>query len=150
MSKKEVIRVKKKLLTIAYILLVAAVAVLIVREFDLSADMFGTERQTKYTLYIGMNDKDTNKQVHSLNEAKQAMFKIVQKYTGGCTFLDGQGYWYDDKMQRVVTENTLVCVFLDTKPEAVKSIMDEALKAFNPSAILLETAEVKGAFYYGK
>ncbi|MBQ7216680.1 MAG: DUF3574 domain-containing protein [Synergistaceae bacterium] len=138
---------KKKLLTAMYIILVAAVAMLIVREFDLSADIFGSERQTKYTLYIGMNDKDTNQQTYGMNEAKQVMFMIVQKYTGGCTFYEAEGCWYDEAKKIMLSENTLVCVLLDTKPEAVKSIMDEAIKTFRQSSILLETEEVRGAFY---
>ncbi len=130
-----------------YIVLVAAVAVLIVREFDLAEDIFGTERQTKYTLYLGMNDKDTNQPTYGLSEAKQVMFMIVQKYTGGCTFYEAEGCWYDDEKQAMLSEKTLVCVLLDTEPEAVKSIMDEAVTTFNQSSILLETEEVRGAFY---
>ena len=51
---------KKKILTAIYIVLVAVAAVFIVNELDFSTDIFGTERQTKYTLYVDMNDKDTN------------------------------------------------------------------------------------------
>ena len=40
-----------------------------------------------------------------------------------------------------------MCVFMDIGAEAVKSIMDEALKVFNQSSILIETSEVRGAFY---
>ena len=132
-----------------YILLVAAVAVLIVKEFDLSDDIFGSERMLRYKLYIGLDDKDTQQPVYSLNEAKQVMFKIVQKYTEGCTFSEAEGYRYEEEKKTVFSENTLVCVLMAVTPEAVKSIMDEALKAFNQTAILLETTEVKGVFYYG-
>lgn len=140
---------KKKLLTAAYIILVAAVAVLIVREFGLSDDIFGSEKMLRYKLYIGLNDKETQQPVYSLKEAKQVISKIVQKYMGGCTFSDADGYWYDEEKNIVFSENSLMCVLMDVTPEAVKSIMDEALKTFNQSAILLETTEVKGAFYYG-
>ena len=143
------IHVKKKLLTALYIILVAGAAAFIVQEFDFSRDIFGSERQTKYTLYVGMNDKDTKQPVYTLKEAKQVMFMIVRKYTGGCMFYEAEGCWYDEDKKTMLSENTLVCVLLDTEPEAVKSIMDEALKAFNQSSILLETEEVKGVFYYG-
>ena len=140
---------KKKLLTALYIILVVGAAAFIVQEFDFSRDIFGSERQTKYTLYVGMNDKDTKQPVYTLKEAKQVMFMIVRKYTGGCTFYEAEECWYDEDKKTMLSENTLVCVLLDTEPEAVKSIMDEALKAFNQSSILLETEEVKGVFYYG-
>ena len=138
---------KKKLLTAFYVVLVILAGVFIVREFDVLGDIFGSERQTKYTMYIGMNDKDTGTQTYGLNEAKQVMFMIVRKYTGGCTFLEAEGCWYDEEKKSMASENTLVCVFLDIEPAAVKSIMDEALKVFNQSSILLETEEVRGAFY---
>ena len=138
---------KKKILTAIYIVLVAAAAVFIVNELDFSRDIFGSEKQTKYTLYLGLNDKDTSQQTYGLSEAKQVMFMIVRKYTGGCTFYEAEGCWYDEDKKVMISENTLVCVMLDIKPEAVKSIMDEALKTFNQSSILLETEEVRGAFY---
>ena len=138
---------KKKILTALYIILVAGAAAFIVNEFDFSRDIFGSEKQTKYTLYLGLNDKDTNQQTYGLSEAKQVMFMIVRKYTGGCTFYEAEGCWYDEDKKTMSSENTLVCVMLDIKPEAVKSIMDEALKTFNQSSILLETEEVRGAFY---
>ena len=140
---------KKKLLSALYVVLVILAGVFIVREFDVVGDIFGSERQTKYTMYIGMNDKDTGEQTYGLSEAKQVMFMIVRKYTGGCTFLEAEGCWYDEEKKAMASENTLVCVFLDTRPEAVKSIMDEALKVFHQSSILLETEEVRGAFYTG-
>ena len=138
---------KKKLVSAFYIILVIAAVVFVAREFDVLGDIFGSERQTKYTMYIGMNDKDTGEQTYGLNEAKQVMFMIVRKYTGGCTFLEAEGCWYDEEKKSMASENTLVCVFLDIEPAAVKSIMDEALKVFNQSSILLETEEVRGAFY---
>ena len=109
--------------------------------------MFGSQRQTKYTLYVGLNDKDTGAPTYGIEEAKQVMFMIVRKYTGGCTFYPAQGYWYDEEKDATFTENTIVCVLLDTNAEAVKSIMDEAIKVFNQSSILIETEEVRGAFY---
>ena len=140
---------KKKLLLVFYVLVVVLAGLFIFREFDVSGDIFGTEKQTKYTLYVGMNDKDTQEQTYGLSEAKQVMFMIVRKYTGGCTFYEAEGCWYDEEKHSVVSEKTLVCVMLDTEAEAVKSIMDEALKVFNQSSILLETEEVRGVFYSG-
>ena len=138
---------KKKLLTAIYIVLVAAAAAFVVNELDFSRDIFGSEKQTKYTLYVGLNDKDTQQQTFGMLEAKQAMFMIVRKYAGGCTFLEAQDCWYDEDKKAMISENTIVCVLLDITPEAVKSIMDEALTTFNQSSILLETEEVRGAFY---
>ncbi|MBQ7221615.1 MAG: DUF3574 domain-containing protein [Synergistaceae bacterium] len=139
---------KNKPLLVLYVLVVILAGAFIFSEvYDSRQDIFGSERQTKYTMYIGMNDKDTQEQTYGLNEAKEVMFMIVRKYTGGCTFYEAQGCWYDEEKKAMVSENTLVCVFLDIEPEAVKSIMDEALKVFNQSSILLETEEVRNVFY---
>ncbi|MBQ7155705.1 MAG: DUF3574 domain-containing protein [Synergistaceae bacterium] len=140
---------KNKPLLVLYVIVVVMAGTLIFGEMD-RGDIFGSESQTKYTMYVGLNDKDTNEQVFGHEEAKQAMFMIARKYTGGATFQEAQGYWYDKEADKVYTENTLVCIFLDTTPEIIKSIMDEALKVFNQTSILLETSEVRGAFYEGK
>ena len=137
---------KNKPLLILYVIVVVMAGALIFGEME-HDDMFGSESQTKYTMYVGLNDKDTNMQVFGYAEAKEAMFMIAKKYTEGATFQEAQGYWYDKETERTYTENTLVCVFMDTKPEAVKSIMDEALKVFNQNSILIETSEVRAAFY---
>ena len=137
---------KNKPLLLLYVIVVAMAGVLIFSEMD-REDIFGSQRQTKYTLYVGLNDKDTNMQVFGYEEAKEAMFLIAKKYTGGATFMHAQGFWFDKESESTFTENTLVCVFMDIGAEAVKSIMDEALKVFNQSSILIETSEVRGAFY---
>lgn len=141
---------KKKLLLAFYVLAVVIAGVFIVMEVDNPRDIFGSEKHVKYTMYVGLNDKDSNMQVFGHEEAKQAMFIIVKKYTGGATFQEAQGYWHDKETDNVYAENTLVCTFLDIEPEAVKSIMDEVLKIFNQSSILLETEEVRRVFYSGK
>ena len=138
---------KKKALLVFYIIVVILAGAFIFRELEGHRDIFGSERQTKYTLYVGMSDKDTQEQTYGLNEAKQVMFMIVRKYAGGCTFYEADGCWYDDGKQEMISEKTLVCVLLDIEPEAVKNIMDEALKVFNQSSILLETEEVRSVFY---
>lgn len=141
---------KNKPLLVLYVLVLVLAGAFVFSEMDDNQrDIFGSERQIKYTLYVGMNDKDSQEQTYGLNEAKQVMFMIVRKYTGGCTFYEAEGCWYDDEKKVTFTEKTLVCVLLDTTQEAVKSIMDEALKVFNQSSILLETEEVRGTFYAG-
>ena len=140
---------KRKPILLLYVIAVIIAGWFIFKEIDEPRDIFGSEKQTKYTMYVGLNDKDTNAQVFGHEEAKQAMFMIAKKYTGGATFHEAQGYWYDEDSDKVYTENTLVCIFLDVDAEAVKNIMDEALKVFNQSSILLETEEVRGVFYSG-
>ena len=62
---------KNKPLLLLYVIVVAMAGVLIFSEMD-REDIFGSQRQTKYTLYVGLNDKDTNMQVFGYEEAKEA------------------------------------------------------------------------------
>ena len=140
---------RKKILLLFYVVAVLIAGVFIVMEVDNARDIFGTERHTKYTMYVGLNDKDTNEQVYGHEEAKQVVFMIVSRFTGGCTFYDAEGYWYDEEQKKIFSEKTLVCVFFDAEPEAIKNIMDEAIKVLNQSSILLETEEVRRVFYSG-
>ena len=138
---------KKKILLGVYILVLAFAGAFIFNELDYHKDIFGSEKQVKYTMYIGLNDGDTNEPTFGIVEARTIMFMIVKKYTGGCTFYEAQGYYYDEEKQVTITENTLVCVLLDIDEESVKKIMDEAIKTFNQNSILLETSDVKSIFY---
>lgn len=132
-----------------WILLYAA-ALLVVVGFavmsaDRAQDIFDTERHTKYTLYVGLNDGTTGTQIYTTEEARRIMMDIIAKHTGGATIYEADGFWRED--EKTFTEHTLVCVFVDPEQEAVKNIMNEALKALNQRSILLEVSEVRNTFY---
>ena len=66
----------------------------------------------------------------------------------GYTLYEADGFWREG--ENVSSEHTLVCVIDGASDEAVKGIMDEALKAFNQHSILLEFSETNSLFYDGK
>ena len=136
----------KKLLALAVIVLLAVCgAFAFIR---CGHDSFGTERHIKYTLYIGLNDGDSGMQIHGYNEAKGILSGIASKYVDGYTVYEATGFWREDS--NTFTEQTLVCVIVDPTEEAVKSIMDETLKALNQHSILLEVNRTRNVFYSGK
>ena len=143
----------KKFLNALVIIIACVGAVIITRdlmEFKNKSEqlnIFGTEYQRKYTLYIGLSDGDTQEQKFTFDEAKQIMYDISRKFTSGYTLYDARGYWYEEEANKMFSENTLVCVLFDIDPENVKNIMDEAIKAFNQNSILLEVDTVRRAFY---
>ena len=104
--------------------------------------------QKKYTMYLGTNDKDTQKREIPLKEIQEQMHEICMKYVDGYTLTLADGYFKDsnDKSYR---EISLVYVFIDTQIDSIKKIMDEALVKFNQSSILLEESESKSIFYSG-
>ena len=102
----------------------------------------------KYTMYIGLNDKDTNKQLMSDDEAEELMSEICLKYVDGYTFSERQGAYKNDK-GIVTKENSLVFEFYDATDEEIRSIMDEALVKLNQNSILIEKTKVNYRFYEG-
>ena len=102
----------------------------------------------KYTLYIGLNDKDTYQQIIREEEAQEILSEICLKYVDGFTFSKRQGSYKDEK--GVVTkESSLVYEFYGANDETIKSIMDEALNKLNQNSILVEKAVVRYKFYEG-
>ncbi len=101
---------------------------------------------TKYTLYIGTNDKDTYKAEIPLETCLEKVTEICVKYTDGCTIYKATGYWKDEK-GNITTEDTIACILEDIKVETVYKICDEVILALNQNSILIETSNVYTEFY---
>lgn len=104
--------------------------------------------QKKYTMYLGTNDKDTQKREIPIKEIQEQMHEICMKYVDGYTLTLSDGY-YKDENGKQYREVSLVYVFIDAPIESMKKIMDEALVKFNQSSILLEETNSKSIFYSG-
>ena len=102
----------------------------------------------KYTMYIGLNDKDTYTQMISYEDAEKKVSDIALKYVDGFTVLSAKGAYKDDK-EVITYENSLVIQFLYVSDEQMKSIMDEVLIELNQNSILLEKQTVECDFYEG-
>lgn len=134
------------LLSVIAVLLICnliAAGVLLGARADQSAD-----GQTKYTLYIGTNDKDTYQQEIPFDECRRIVTEICTRHTGGCTLSDATGFWMDDAGV-ITSEQTIQCVLEDVTEEEVHTIADEVIAAMNQSSILIETQRVSGSFYSG-
>lgn len=114
----------------------------------LSKESKDSDGQTKYTLYIGTNDKDTYRQEIPLDECRRIVTEICTRHTGGCTLVDAAGYWTDDA-GAITSGQTIQCVLEDITEEEVRTIADEVLAALNQGSILIETQRVSGCFYSG-
>ena len=77
------------------------------------------------------------------------MGEIGAKYVGGFTLYEAAGYWRANPGAAMQQEHTLVCVFIDAPPQAVKNIMDEAMRTFNQRGILLEVTKAHSLLYNG-
>ncbi len=101
---------------------------------------------TKYTLYIGTNDKDTYKEEIPFDECMSKVTDICVEYTGGCTIFEATGYWKDDN-NAITKERTIGCILEDIEKEVVFKICDKVIIALNQNSILVETNSVYSTFY---
>lgn len=102
----------------------------------------------KYTLYIGLNDKDAYEQIISTEEGVRRVNEICARYVEGYSMQRAEGGWVDEK-EILTEENTLVYSFYGVTREQVTQIMDDVLKELNQSSILVTYGHENSAYYYG-
>lgn len=107
----------------------------------------GQAKDVQYVLYLGTNDKDTNKPVMSHEDAVAKAEEILLKHFGGYTIQDASGGWVDEGT--VYTEYTLVIYLSDTTLDKVHLAADDMIKAFNQSSVLIQSNTTVTEFYSG-
>ena len=101
----------------------------------------------QYVLYIGTNDKDTNKPVFTQAEACEKAKDILIRHFGGYTMQEASGGWIDEGT--VFQEYTLVVYLSDTTEDAVHAAADELIETFRQNSILIQANPTKTEFYEG-
>ena len=102
----------------------------------------------KYTIYIGLNDKDTYEQIVSTEDGIRRVNEICTHYVEGYTMQTAKGGWMDEK--KILTEeNTLIYSFYGVTDEQITQIMDDVLKELNQNSILITYGQENRAYYYG-
>lgn len=91
----------------------------------------------KYAMYIGLNDKDTNRQEISQKEAESIVNAICAEYADGYTAFEAIGHWTDEN-DTVINENTLVYVFYDIEEDVLQSMANEITEKLNQKSVLIE------------
>lgn len=114
--------------------------------FQISSNISKQNEQTKYTLYIGTNDKDTYKLEIPFEECLSKVTNICTKYTSGCTIYEANGYWKDEK-DNITTERTIACILEDIILETVYKICDEVIVSLNQNSILIEQNSIYSSYY---
>ncbi len=114
--------------------------------FQINNNIVSNQYKTKYSLYIGTNDKDTYTQVIPFDTCLTKVTEICTKYTGGCTIYEANGYWKDDT-NAITKEQSIVCILEDITKEKVYKICDEIIVELNQNSILIETQNVISTYY---
>ena len=103
------------------------------------------EPDVQYVMYLGTNDKDTNKPVFTEDEAMEKAKEILINHFGGYTIQEANGGWIDGETE--YQEYTLVIYLSDTTEEAVHAAADELIETFNQSSVLIHTNPTTTEFY---
>lgn len=100
----------------------------------------------KYTLYIGLNDKDTKNQEITTLDAYKIATNIFVEYTGGATIYESKGiYTHNDGT--IVIENTLVCLVFSDDNDSIKKAAAALKTAFNQESVIIESTETNSIFF---
>ena len=95
----------------------------------------------KFTLYMGLNDKDAKVQVISTIEAYKVVSNIIAKDFGGGTIFEAQGiYTHDDG--KIVFEKTLRIEILFAEEPQIKALVAELKKIFNQESIAVQVEDI--------
>ena len=98
-----------------------------------------------YNLYIGLNDKDTYKQIINDDFAMQLVRDTVSNIVGGATFTKSFGHWVDE-FGNETSETTIVVKITATDDEHIERICAKLNHALNQNCIMVEKSEVQIAF----
>ena len=96
---------------------------------------------TKYTLYIGLNDKDTKRQEIDTIEAFKLVQRELVKKTGGGTIYNATGIYTHDNGEIVIEPTLRVEIFHDSKSD-VKELAGTFKMLLNQESIIIQTENV--------
>ena len=103
----------------------------------------------RYTLYVGLNDKDTKTQKIDTIEAYKVCENMCADFFGGATIFDAKGiYKHDDNT--IVIENTLrieILEFDDSILENVREFVRILKSIFNQESIAVNIEVVNSELW---
>lgn len=91
----------------------------------------------KWTLYLGLNDKDTKVQKIATVEAYKVAMNILSQFVEGATIFEANGM-YTHENGTITIEKTLRIELLFTDEETVKKIVAILKTVFNQESIAVQ------------
>lgn len=91
----------------------------------------------KFTLYLGLNDKDTKTQQIATVEAYKIVSNLISSDFDGGTIFEARGIYKHEDGQ-IVTETTLRIELLFAEKKQVKNLCDTLKKLFNQESIAVQ------------
>ena len=100
----------------------------------------------KFTLYVGLNDKDSKVQEIATLEAYKIINNLLLAYTDGATIFEAVGiYKHDDGS--FVTENTLRIELMFIDKKTVKEIVENIKKLLNQESVAVQREVVESELW---
>ena len=96
----------------------------------------------KYTLYLGLNDKDTKAQKINTIEAYKIIENIIKDKFEGATIFEASGIYKHDNGEFVI-EKTLRIEILFTTEIKIKNLCEDLKRIFNQESIALQSETIK-------
>lgn len=100
---------------------------------------------SKYTLYIGLNDKDSKVQKIDTIEAYKIVENVCCTLSDGATIYQARGV-YKHVDSTVIVENTLCAELFTDNVDTVKTIATVLKQALNQESILIQKDVVENLF----
>lgn len=91
----------------------------------------------KFTLYVGLNDKDSKVQKVSTVEAIKLVTNLCTTYTDGATIFEAEGV-YKHEDGTVVIEKTLRIELMFIEKSTVKTIVDTIKRLLNQESVVVQ------------
>ena len=95
----------------------------------------------KFTLYLGLNDKDRKVQLISTLEAYKVCMNVLKNYTNGATIFEANGLYKHDNGEFVI-EKTLRIELLFINKKEVVELVEELKKIFNQESIAVQEEKI--------
>lgn len=100
----------------------------------------------KFTLYVGLNDKDSKVQEIATLEAYKIINNLLLTYTDGATIFEAVGI-YKHEDGSFVTENTLRIELMFIEKKAVKEIVDNIKRLLNQESVAVQREVVESELW---
>ena len=99
-------------------------------------------KMIKYSLYLGLNDKDTKTQKIDTLEAYKILCNLLKSYNiGGFTVYNAHGFYVHDD-GTVTTENTLKIELIFIDEITIDNIIKQLKIIFNQESVIKQVEEV--------
>ena len=100
----------------------------------------------KFTLYLGLNDKDSKHQEVSTLEAYKIVSNLISSDFDGGTIFEAKGI-YKHENGTIVTETTLRIELLFAERDKVRELCGTLKKLFNQESVAVQEEEINSQLW---